>query len=164
MLRFARRRTDPQTAEDVVSEALLVLWRRLDEMPADEVTAWAIGVTRWCLANADRTARRQRGLLARMARLAPVADTGHDDRDGDATLYDALATLSEQDRELLRLWAWDDLRPAEMAIVLGIRAENVSVRLHRAKRRLASALSQAAGGTGPDKPRDAPTTSEKRTK
>src|SRR5215210_2511261 len=65
MLAYARRRVDADTAEDVVTEALLVLWRRRTEMSrpdqqdrrADEV-AGAIGVTRGCLANARRSSRR----------------------------------------------------------------------------------------------------------
>jgi len=30
--RYALRRTDPDTAEDVVAETLLVLWRRIDDV------------------------------------------------------------------------------------------------------------------------------------
>lgn len=35
--RYLRRRTDEATAEDVLSEVLLVCWRRLDEIPVDAV-------------------------------------------------------------------------------------------------------------------------------
>jgi len=164
MLRFARRRADPETAEDVVSEALLVLWRRLDEVPADGATPWAIGVTRWCLANAERSARRQRGLVAKVARLSTSGDVVTPAGDEDKALHDALATLSANDRELLRLWAWDDLRPGEIAIVLGISTKNVSVRLHRAKQRLATALSNVEGRAAVATPSELPSHQGKRTK
>ena len=32
--RYLRRRTDPTTAEDVLADVLLVLWRRVDDIPA----------------------------------------------------------------------------------------------------------------------------------
>lgn len=31
--RYLARRTDPATADDVLAEALLVVWRRLEEVP-----------------------------------------------------------------------------------------------------------------------------------
>jgi RNA polymerase sigma-70 factor (ECF subfamily) len=140
MLRYARRRTDPETAEDVVADALLVLWRRRSETPPDDATAWAIGVTRGCLANARRAARRQRNLAVRLAGFLTRATEGMPVSPDDGGIHEALATLNPKDRELLTLWAWDDLRPSEIALVMGLTAETVSVRLHRAKKRLARAL------------------------
>ena len=56
--RFLARRTDPATADDVLADTLLVCWRRLDDVP-DEALPWAYGVARNCLANAERSGRRQ---------------------------------------------------------------------------------------------------------
>ena len=42
---YARRRVTKEEAEDVVSEAFLVAWRRLDDLPAEPVP-WLIGVAR----------------------------------------------------------------------------------------------------------------------
>jgi RNA polymerase sigma-70 factor (ECF subfamily) len=140
MLRYARRRSDPDTAQDVVADALMVLWRRMSDIPSDSEVAWAVGVTRRCLANAVRSAHRQRSLAVRMTALRePPGRAGVGDGD-DAAIHEALAGLREGDREVLRLWAWDDLTPAEIAAVLDVRVETVSVRLHRAKKRLAAAL------------------------
>ena len=33
--RFLVRRTDPETADDVLADTLLVCWRRLDDVPDD---------------------------------------------------------------------------------------------------------------------------------
>ena len=148
MLAYARRRVDPDTAEDVVAEALLVLWRRRTEVSrperqdrhADEI-AWAIGVTRGCLANARRSSRRHLTLVGRLASLErPPPGPDSSSSDHDEALHAALASLREEDQELLRLWAWDDLKPAQIAIVLGVTPEVVSVRLHRAKKRLGALL------------------------
>lgn len=51
------------------------------------------------------------------------------------------------------LWAWEDLRPADIAVVLGITVNAVHIRLHRARGRLAALLANPAtrkdpGGLG----------------
>jgi RNA polymerase sigma-70 factor (ECF subfamily) len=48
--------------------------------------------------------------------------------------------LSERDREILLLVAWDGLEPARAARALGARPGAFAVRLHRARRRLAKLL------------------------
>jgi RNA polymerase sigma-70 factor, ECF subfamily len=144
MLAYARRRVDPDTAEDVVAEALLVLWRRRNEVSRpsrDDEIAWAIGITRGCLANAQRSARRHLTLIGRLASLErPPPAHGPPSSESDEQLHAALASLRKEDQELLRLWAWDDLKPAQIAVVLGTTPEVVSVRLHRAKKRLSALL------------------------
>lgn len=149
MLAYARRRVDPDTAQDVVAEALLVLWRRRHELShpggperglSDEI-AWAIGITRGCLANAQRSARRHLTLVGRLASLErPPPAHGPPSSESDEEIHAALGSLRKEDQELLRLWAWDDLKPAQIAVVLGTTPEVVSVRLHRAKKRLSALL------------------------
>jgi RNA polymerase sigma-70 factor (ECF subfamily) len=60
--------------------------------------------------------------------------------DAQAPVTRALALLSEPDAEVLRLWAWEHLEPAEIATALGISSVASRVRLHRARRRLESIL------------------------
>lgn len=133
--RYLRRRTDDATADDVLGDVLLVLWRRLDEVPADASLPYAYGIARGCLANSVRTAARQQRLVQRLAQQPRTEDV-----DGDDALAEALDSLPEADRELLRLWAWEQLAPAELALVLGISANAVSIRLHRAKQKLRELL------------------------
>ena len=72
--RFLARRTDPATADDVLSETLLVCWRRLEELPAEPLP-WAYGVARNCLANAERGARRQERVAAKVAAVDRPAES-----------------------------------------------------------------------------------------
>lgn len=108
--RYLRRRTDRATADDVLGDVLLVLWRRVDDIPADAPLAWAYGVARGCLANAVRSGNRQDRLVLRIVR-EPADGEGSD----PSALEEALAELPEADRELLRLWAWEQLPPRETA-------------------------------------------------
>jgi RNA polymerase sigma-70 factor, ECF subfamily len=153
MRRYVARRADPDTEQDVLADALLVVWRRLDDVPDDDPIPWCIGVARGCLANAHRAARRQQRLVQRLSLqprepIGPVLD--------DADLYDALGRLSEQDRELVQLWAWEQLAPQEIAVVLGVTPNAARIRLHRARTKLAQLLESrnGPGGSGQEQVRE----------
>ena len=133
--RFVVRRADHATAEDALADTMLVLWRRLDDVPEDNPLPWCYAVARGCLANAHRSGRRQQKLADKLATVRPVTEP-----DDDPGLHEALARLSTEDQELLHLWAWEQLQPHEIAVVLGVTANAVSIRLHRARRKLADLL------------------------
>ncbi|MCU1588346.1 MAG: sigma-70 family polymerase sigma factor [Frankiales bacterium] len=137
--RFIRRRTDD--GDDVLADTMLVLWRRLDDVPDEARLPWAYGVARGCLQNARRSEQRRWNLLRRLA-TEPAAPPP---APGDPDLADGLASLPETDREVLRLWAWEDLAPREIAVALGISANAASIRLHRATAKLRTALIDVAG-------------------
>lgn len=142
--RYVVRRADPDTAQDVLAETLVVLWRRLEDVPTDDPLPWCYAVTRGCLANATRAAHRQRRLVQRLT-LVQSRESFEPALD-DADLYDALGRLSEQDRELVRLWAWEQLAPHEIAVVLGVTPNAARIRLHRARAKLSQFLE---GRNGP---------------
>jgi RNA polymerase sigma-70 factor (ECF subfamily) len=143
--RFLARRTDAGTADDVLGDTLLVLWRRYDELPAEPLP-FAYGVARLCLANAERGARRQRRLAGRIATLDPPREAP--EPVGDDRLGEALAALSADDADLLRLWAWEQLTPGEIGTVLDVTENAAAIRLHRARARLREKLRKidAVGG------------------
>lgn len=151
--RFLARRTDPTTADDVLAETLLVCWRRAEDLPAQPLP-WAYAVARNCLANAERTERRQRRVAGRVAAVDPPADRAPGPELPDAPLAEALAALRPDDAELLRLWAWEELAPAEIAELLGITANAASIRLHRARRRLRDQLRKTERVSGHEESRE----------
>lgn len=134
--RYLARRAESEVAADVLGDTLLVAWRRFDDVP-DEPLPWLYGVARNCLANAERGVRRRVRLAARLAD-EPDEPDGAAESGGPAVedLYDALDGLTDTDRELVRLWAWERLTPAEIAIVVGLSPNAVSIRLTRARQRL----------------------------
>jgi len=145
--RYARRRAPADVAEEVVADTLLVIWRRLREVPVDAPLPWTYRVAGNCLANLRRGERRRARLVDKVGRSAArhVVDL-HEPP--DPGLHRALRTLAAADQEVLRLWAWEDLSPAEIATVLDISANAASIRLHRAKGRLATALGKVPAGAG----------------
>ncbi len=146
--RFLRRRTDPETADDVLAETLLVCWRRYDELPTPALP-WAYGVARHTLGNAARSERRQQRVAARVAAVDPPHDeVGDPPGPRDDALHEAMARLPDQDAELLRLWAWEQLGPSQIATVLDVTANAVSIRLHRARGRLREELGKIEDGAG----------------
>lgn len=136
--RFLRRRADPQTAEDAFSETMLVVWRRFDEVP-DDPLPWLYVTARNCLRNAERSTRRQQRVVDRITTVDPPVEATNAEDEGDPRedcLRTALARLSRTDAEVLRLWAWEDLGPQEIATVIGGTVNAVTIRLHRAKKKL----------------------------
>lgn len=138
LLRYAARRCDPASADDLVADTLLVLWRRLDEIPAGAEVAWSYRVAGNSLANLRRGGRRQLRLITRIAAHHEAFHPEPPLPDGE--LHNALRSLRPVDQELLRLWGWEQLSPSEIALVLDLTPNAVSIRLHRAKQRLAAAL------------------------
>lgn len=145
VMAFALRRTSAyDDAHDITSDTFTVAWRRLDDVPRDrdEQVAWLLGTARRVLANHHRSARRRRALAQRAEVVGddPVS-RDHGEATGEVQLVrDALAELAEADREILRLAAWDDLPHAQIAAILDLTTSAVSVRLHRARQRLAEVL------------------------
>jgi len=161
---YVLRRADASIADDVVAEVFVVCWRRFEEIPPEPLP-WLLGVARRVLSTQWRGERRRIALRDRLAETdagpspdldvdphASVreieAETGDEvlAHVADSALSSALARLSEADRELLLLIAWDGLSPAEAATVLGIKPATARVRLLRARRRLTHALSQERSG------------------
>ena len=140
LLAYALRRVEqPDDAADVVGETFLIAWRRLGELPPDaEVRLWLYGVARRVLANFHRGGVRRERLGERLRqRLTTVfaVDPGIEVPDR-VVVRQALARLSEPDREVLMLTAWEGLEPREVASVLNVSASAVRTRLSRARARL----------------------------
>jgi RNA polymerase sigma-70 factor, ECF subfamily len=144
--RYVRRRWDAQSVDDVVADVFVVAWRRLPEVPEDALP-WLLGVARRVLANRRRGSDRERALRDRMrSQRAPVpSGTEGEDPTVGGAVREALGALSEADREVLLLVAWEGLAPGRAARVLGIGANTFAVRLYRARRRFRRALAAASG-------------------
>jgi RNA polymerase sigma factor (sigma-70 family) len=132
---YVGRRAPESVVDDVVSDTFLICLRKIEKVPAEPLP-WLYAVARKTLANERRKrARVAHGPEAPVTEPKPV---------GDGALAAAFNVLSERDREVLRLVAWEGLSLTDAAIVLGCSAVACRVRYHRAKTRLASSLARPA--------------------
>jgi RNA polymerase sigma-70 factor (ECF subfamily) len=151
VLAYARRRLDsPQDAEDVVVEVFATAWRRRAEVP-EEALPWLYATASNAILHVTRAAARRRRLGLRLASVP----TGSEDpfeavasaMSARSAVSAAFEELSASDAELLRLWAWEQLEPAEIAHVLGCTPGTARTRLHRARGRFREALSRLGAPT-----------------
>ena len=140
LVRFVQRRAHQDHAEDVVADAFLVVWRRLDELPRlhDDARAWVFGITRNILLNKQRGERRRRALGVR---LADATTFSYADPDADLVvnrvdLGKAWSLLSEAHQEVLGLAVFEELSAPQAAAVLGISPVAFRLRLSRGRRAL----------------------------
>jgi RNA polymerase sigma-70 factor (ECF subfamily) len=145
VVRYAVRRVDADAAQDVVSETFLVAWRRFGELDGEPLP-WLLGIARRVAANQRRSGLRRDSLLERLsATQAPASPSGEPEL-RDRGLAAALAELGERDREALMLVAWDGLEHQQAAKVMGCSTGALTVRVHRARRRLAGKLATGEAG------------------
>ena len=128
VLAYALRRTSRDDAADVVAETFLVAWRRLDEVEERSALPWLYAVARRVLLSQQRSTRRQQAIAERLAAAEPsgLLETVGSSV-GSRCLLDALAGLSETEREVLLLSAWEELSSTEAAVVVALQLVLVTV-------------------------------------
>jgi RNA polymerase sigma factor (sigma-70 family) len=140
VVRYALRRVGSEAAQEVVAEIFLVAWRRFSEVP-DNALPWLYATARRLVANELRRRSRAVRLGERLESLSDGVVADHAEVVTDQLrMHAALAGLSEQDREVLRLAAWEQIDTADAAKVMRCSRAAFKVRLHRARRRLAAVL------------------------
>ncbi|OLT23382.1 hypothetical protein BJF79_14710 [Actinomadura sp. CNU-125] len=146
-----RRCSSPDDAADVVADVFTVAWRRLDDVPSgDAARLWLYGVARRVVARHwEKETRRRQRTTTLHPELRDELATAADEFVDTSAIAQAFAGLSESDRELLRLVAWEGLGRSEIAAVLGCSAATVRVRLHRARKRLSRRLHSAGFDAAP---------------
>ena len=134
---YVRRRVPAEAIEDIVADTFLVCWRRRDRVPPDALP--------WLYAVALRTAANYKRKRAHADPAGIPIDTPAFAQPlpaDDPALADAFAALSERDREVLCLVAWEDMALHQAAQVLQCTPVAARVRFHRARRRLTQRLAE----------------------
>ena len=155
VLRFVQRRGHPSHAEDVVAEAFLVAWRRIDEAPRlpGDLRAWLFGIARHCLLNTRRGEGRREALAVRLAEVVPAEGAART-RDPDVVAFRmelaaAWRGLSADEQEVLALAVFEDLTSRQAGRVLGITSAAYRLRLMRARHALRRQLDCAGLTSNP---------------
>ena len=149
LLAYLERRVEiADDAADVLSETMLVAWRRVTALPAEPERArmWLFVIARNCLANHARSARRREALTASLkARMVASARQSTSNSDDDArSVRDAVDRLPVNQRELVALIHWDGFSIAEAAALTGTKPSTARTRYAVARATLKSALGDQA--------------------
>lgn len=140
---YVRRRVaDPADAEEIVADVFVKAWRAAPPRPDElgQERAWLLSIAQNRVIDQYRRAGARGRMRRRLRRRAVDTAVPAPALPDDGTLATALQQLSDDDRELLRLVAWEQLPHAEIALVMGCTTANVAVRLHRARARLRELL------------------------
>jgi len=146
---FVRRVHNPEDAADLVSETLLIAWRRHASIPTDkdESRMWLYGVGRRVLSTHWRTRRRRGALNDRLRdNLAATSQWAHEGPDVDG-IRDAITKLKPVDRELITLVYWDGFTLAEAATLLKVKPATARSRIARARATLKNRLTGSPEST-----------------
>lgn len=146
--RWVRRLSGSSDASDTLQEVFEVAQRRLSDFRGDaQLTTWLYSITIRVVSSRRRQARL-RELLFLQAKTelqldAESSGTPADNlhrRQATRIVYAVLDKLSERDRTLLILFELERLPTSEIATILALTENNVSVSLHRARDRFRKLL------------------------
>ena len=138
---YCLRRSNLEDAKDAAADVFLVVWRRLDDIPAGaEALPWLYGTARKVLSNQRRSRSRVGNLAAKLRNETPHEPASPEAavvrQEQDQEVLDALGKLRDSDAEVIRLAVWEELPHAAIGKVLGCSECAVTMRLHRAMKRL----------------------------
>jgi RNA polymerase sigma-70 factor (ECF subfamily) len=146
ILRFGLRRLDDRSAaEDLVAETFIIAWRRMNALPSkDEELFWLYGIAGKVIANLRRSQQRSSRLEIRLAfeREAVTEEPRYSQADVEE-LMEGLASLSDDNRELIQLAYWEKLSYREMGVALCCSEKAAGIRLSRARQALRNRLNHS---------------------
>ncbi|MGW0432470.1 RNA polymerase sigma factor [Micromonospora sp. NPDC003197] len=147
--RYLARRLGSGIADDLVAETFLAAFRRRKRFDTtySDARPWLYGIATNLVSQRRREEEREYRL--RQAYVPTASEASHADRVATVvtaqslrqTLFDALAKLSDGDRDVLLLIAWEELTYDQVAAALAIPVGTVRSRLNRARKLLRETLS-----------------------
>ena len=139
MFRFAYYYTGSKTvAEDCVSEAVLIAFRRIGELKnISAFKSWLFRILRNCCAASFRKASREIS-VEETEQDVHSFDTDSDDK---ISLREALLCLSIEEREILILYYCNGYTSKEISLMLSLNENTVRSKLSRSTEKLRKELS-----------------------
>lgn len=141
-----RRCNDPEDVADLVADTFLIALQAAGRYIPETDTAlpWLFGIARRVLARQRRRSAGAVRLFIKASNTHVLFSSSEDDEVASAidasrqrpALEAALARLTEGEREVLELVAYDGLTPSEAATALGLSPNAARLRLSRARRHL----------------------------
>lgn len=133
---YAARRVGRDRADDIVADVFVVLWRTWPLPEVRDVSTWMLAVARNHVRRVHVSDSRERELIKRVRSSRPDASEEDGSLDDSSVLDATLARFSPDDRELVRLLAWEQLTIQQAAMVLQISPAAARMRLSRLRVRV----------------------------
>ena len=145
VMAYCLRRMRSADAPDACSETFLIAWRRLDDVPlSPDTLPYLYGIAARALSNQLRALHRRSRLDAKLLNLgvAPPPDPSalvlQSSRQQE--VVGAIQKLGPKDREIVMLYAWEDLPRETIAQMMGMTRAAIDQRIHRSYQHLARML------------------------
>jgi len=141
---FVRGRVgDPHLAADVVQDSLLKAVKSAHQLRDDEsATAWFYRILRHAIIDLYRRRAANQSALDRLEMEFSVAPDSDEERTVCVCLESIIPALKPEYAELIRRLDLDRQPPEQVASALGLNANNLRVRHHRARQQLRERLEQ----------------------
>jgi RNA polymerase sigma-70 factor (ECF subfamily) len=139
---------NPTTAEDLISEVFLDVWRQADRFEGrSAVSTWMLAIARFKALSALRKKPEEELDEETAETIEDTADTPEvalEKKDKSAILRQCLEKLSPEHKEIIDLVYYHEKSVEEVAEIVGIPENTVKTRMFYARKKLAELL-QAAG-------------------
>jgi RNA polymerase sigma-70 factor (ECF subfamily) len=145
--RFALRLTrNPTTAEDIVSDVFLEVWRHAVNFEArSSVSTWLLAIARnlaWSAMRRRSTEQLNAKLTEEIEDISDTPEVVTAKKQQRTILARCLRKLSPVHREVIDLVYYHDKTAAEVAAIMGIPRATVKTRMHYARLEIADLLKQ----------------------
>ena len=139
--KYLTRRVERSDVEDLAADVFEIAWRKRASCPAGMELAWLYRIAGFVVAN-HRRKQNRRGLSLPLLDNDAAAPSAEDLALASSSISVAFDSLSLPDRQILSLLAFEGLSVAEVAVALGVSANNASQRIKRARTRLSKKMSE----------------------
>ena len=146
---FERRVESHVDAADLLSEVMIIAWKRADRLPGDKIEArmWLFGIASRVLSAGRRTSRRRTAAVDRLRSEITRAGLGQPTEsetvDAAEDVRAAIDKLPNPLPELIRLVHWEGFTLAQTAVVMETSASTARSRYARARELLRADLADA---------------------
>lgn len=136
LYRYFARRAPSDDVDDLTADVFATAWRRREDVPAEAELPWLYRTAGFVLANHRRKGRPTP--VAELPEQIDPADSAYAAIESEE-IRRVLDVLSPRDRQVLLLAAWEGLKGAELAEVLGLSRAAADAALYRARTHLTRA-------------------------
>lgn len=139
--KYLARRVDSVLVEDLCSDVFEIAYKKRDQAPVGHELPWLFNIAM----NVTNNHRRKAGTAVRLLAALPVAEAAPSAESvalQNVDLRRAWNQLKPKEQQVLALLAFDGLTISQIATALQINNNVVSIRLNRARTKLAKLLAE----------------------